>query len=62
MLTPNVIENVKVKQNPKDRSQIIVTWDIPTDYHDIVLYSVLLMMKNRYFNNKFFNLYYATIT
>lgn len=42
VLTPNVIENVKVKQNPKDRSQIIVTWDIPTDYHDIVLYSVFI--------------------
>lgn len=42
VLTPNVIENVNVKQNPKDRSQIIVTWDIPTDFHDIAFYSVFI--------------------
>lgn len=41
-LTPNVIENVNVKQNPKDRSQIIVTWDIPTDFHDIAFYSIFI--------------------
>lgn len=42
ILKPNPIENVAVKQNPKDRSQIIVTWDIPTDFHDIAFYSVFI--------------------
>lgn len=44
-LKPNVIENVAVKQNPKDRSQIIVTWDIPTDFHDIAFYSIFINNK-----------------
>lgn len=42
VLTPKVIENVAVKQNSKDRSQIIITWDIPTDYHDIAYYSIYI--------------------
>lgn len=42
VLTPNIIENVIIKQNPKDRSQIVITWDIPTDFHDIASYSVFI--------------------
>ena len=45
MLTPNIIENIEVKQNPKDRSQIIVIWDIPTDFHDIAFYSIFINNK-----------------
>lgn len=41
-LTPNTVENVEIVQNPKDKSQIIVTWDIPKDFHDIAFYSVFI--------------------
>lgn len=42
VLKPNPILNTVIKQNPKDKSQIIITWDAPTDFHDIAIYNIVI--------------------
>lgn len=42
VLKPNPILNTIIKQNPKDKSQIIISWDAPTDFHDISIYNVII--------------------